>query len=77
MTDTRLVGRVAEIEAGQDRQRITLSDGRSVEARLIVLATGMGGGLRRQLGIERRTLFEKHSLTFGFGIVPAPGGASA
>jgi len=47
-----------------------LADGQRIKARLLVLATGMGDSLRSQLGIKRRALVEKHSVTFGFDIQP-------
>jgi 2-polyprenyl-6-methoxyphenol hydroxylase-like FAD-dependent oxidoreductase len=37
-----------------------------------VLATGMGDALRHKLGIRRRLVYEKHSLSFGFSLVPEP-----
>jgi 2-polyprenyl-6-methoxyphenol hydroxylase-like FAD-dependent oxidoreductase len=39
-----------------------------VEARLVVLATGLGHSLRKALGIGRRVLFPGHSVTFGFNV---------
>ena len=39
-----------------------------VTARLVVLATGMSDILRRGLGIERRVLHARQSLTFGFNV---------
>ena len=66
-----MVGRVSELETGSERQRVILSDGRQINARLIVLATGHGDGMRRKLGIERRVVREAHSLAFGFTIQAA------
>lgn len=68
-----LVGRVADVEAGPDRQRVLLSNGAAIEARLVVLATGLGHSLRERLGISRRVLFPGHSVTFGFDLVLASG----
>lgn len=67
-----IVERVLDLQAGPERQQITLSNGHVVDARLIVLATGMGDALRHKLGIRRRVVFEKQSLSFGFSIVPGP-----
>jgi 2-polyprenyl-6-methoxyphenol hydroxylase-like FAD-dependent oxidoreductase len=68
-----IVGRVADVQAGPDYQRISLANGDCVVPRLIVLATGMGDALRQKLGIRRRTVFEKQSLSFGFSIRPRLG----
>ncbi|NEU10832.1 FAD-dependent monooxygenase [Methylobacterium sp. BTF04] len=62
------VGRVAEIETGPDLQTVTLSDGRHMEGRLIVLTTGLGDVLRRKAGIAKRVLSAKHSVSFGFNL---------
>ncbi|RAK60563.1 FAD-dependent monooxygenase [Phenylobacterium hankyongense] len=70
-----LVDRVADIETGPDLQRVELAGGEVLEARLVVLATGMGDILREKIGIARRVTFEKHSISFGFSISPAPGQA--
>ena len=66
-------GRIVDIAAGPERQRVSLADGREVDARLIVLATGMGDALRHKLDIRRRVVFEKHSLSFGFSLAPVSG----
>ena len=66
-----VVDRVVEVQAGPERQHIRLSNHTMIEARLIVLATGMADVLRQQLGIRRRIVHEKHSISFGFSIVPA------
>lgn len=65
---TFIVGRVADIETSSERQRITMSGGDVIEARLAVLATGQGDVLRQRLGINRRVVFPKQSLTFGFSV---------
>jgi 2-polyprenyl-6-methoxyphenol hydroxylase-like FAD-dependent oxidoreductase len=70
-----LVGRVVDIETSQDRQQVRLAGNDIISARLIVLATGMADVLRQKLGIVRRVTFEKHSISFGFSIAPAPGQA--
>ena len=68
-----VTGRAVEIEAGPDRQSVTLARGGVIEARLAVLATGLGHALREKLGIRRRVVSEKHSLTFGFTLTPGSG----
>jgi 2-polyprenyl-6-methoxyphenol hydroxylase-like FAD-dependent oxidoreductase len=65
-----IVGRAADIETSADRQRVTLSGGDVVDARLVILATGQGDVLRQKLGIRREVVFPKHSLSFGFTLAP-------
>lgn len=65
-------GRVASLETNEDRQRVHLPDGRLVEARLVILATGQGATLHRQLDIRRAVRSPAHSLSVGFDFsVPA------
>ena len=66
-------GRVRAVETGEDRQVVQLCSGEQLETRLLVLATGRGERLRRELGIHRRTLRERHSLCIGFTLAPAEG----
>jgi 2-polyprenyl-6-methoxyphenol hydroxylase-like FAD-dependent oxidoreductase len=66
-----LIDRVVDVQTGPERQRIVLGSNGAVQARLIVLATGMADVLRQKLGIRRRVTFEKHSISFGFSIAPA------
>ncbi len=70
-----IAGRVGALEAGPDRQRISIVGQQDVTARLLVLATGMGDILRRDLGIERRFVHRRQSMTFGFNIRPVDAGA--
>lgn len=72
-----LVDRVVDIETGAERQQVRLASNDVINARLIVLATGMADVLRQKLGMVRRVTFEKHSISFGFSIAPAPGHAFA
>ena len=65
-----IAGRVNGLEAGADRQRISILGQDDVTARLLVLATGMGDILKRDLGIERRFVHQRQSLTFGFNLRP-------
>lgn len=66
-----VVGRVNTLKTGPERQTVSILGGGTVNARLIVLATGMGDILRRDLGIERTFIHPRQSLTFGFNIRPA------
>ena len=59
-------GRVADIDLGPERQALILGDGRRIEARLVVLATGLGQALLGKAGIAHRPLSPRHSLAIGF-----------
>ncbi|HYW62216.1 MAG TPA: FAD-dependent monooxygenase [Bradyrhizobium sp.] len=59
------------ISTGPDRQKVALSNGEEISARLVVLANGLNVGLRHTLGIERRIISACHSVTLGFDIAPA------
>jgi 2-polyprenyl-6-methoxyphenol hydroxylase-like FAD-dependent oxidoreductase len=65
-----ITGRVAHIGTSDTTQQVTMSDGRIVDCRLVVLATGQGYRLGRQIGIGRHIIRPAHSLTFGFDIEP-------
>ncbi|UCI07137.1 FAD-dependent oxidoreductase [Mesorhizobium sp. B1-1-8] len=70
-----IAGRVSGVEAGAERQRVSILGQGEVTARLLVLATGMGDILKRDLGIERKFVHQRQSLTFGFNLRPAGSGA--
>jgi 2-polyprenyl-6-methoxyphenol hydroxylase-like FAD-dependent oxidoreductase len=65
-----LLGRASSLRLSDDEQTVTLADGRRIAARLVVLASGTGGGLHAALGIPRQTFREWHSIAFGFSMVP-------
>jgi 2-polyprenyl-6-methoxyphenol hydroxylase-like FAD-dependent oxidoreductase len=65
-----LHAKATAIATGETYQRVTLSDGIDISARLVVLANGLNKGLRRTLGIEHRILSECHSVTIGFDLAP-------
>src|SRR5258708_1882410 len=58
-----LYGKVTGISTSTERQKLTLSDGAMVSARLVVLANGLNVGLRRHLGIERQIISACHSIS--------------
>ena len=58
------------IKTSAERQKLTLSDGTEISARLVVLANGLNVGLRHTLGIERKVLSACHSISLGFDMVP-------
>jgi 2-polyprenyl-6-methoxyphenol hydroxylase-like FAD-dependent oxidoreductase len=58
------------IGTSPERQKLTLSNGEEVSARLVVLANGLNVGLRQTLGIERQIVSTCHSISLGFDMVP-------
>jgi 2-polyprenyl-6-methoxyphenol hydroxylase-like FAD-dependent oxidoreductase len=62
--------KVTDVSTSDDRQKLTLSSGETISARLVVLANGLNIGLRRNLGIERRIISACHSISIGFDIEP-------
>ena len=67
--------KASSISNSPERQRIELSNGEDVSARLVVLANGLNIGLRHTLGIKRRVISECHSITLGFDVEPVGRGA--
>jgi 2-polyprenyl-6-methoxyphenol hydroxylase-like FAD-dependent oxidoreductase len=55
---------------GPERQKLVLSNGEEISARLVVLANGLNVGLRQTLGITRQVISECHSVTLGFDVEP-------
>lgn len=68
-----IVDEVTAIGTSDDVRHLELASGRRVTARLVVLATGMAGALGYKLGIRRRVLAERHSVSFGFTIARKDG----
>jgi len=66
--------KVTGIVNSPDLQRVTLSSGETIEARLVVLASGLNNGLRESLGMTRNDLSRCHSVTFGFDMEPEGAG---
>jgi 2-polyprenyl-6-methoxyphenol hydroxylase-like FAD-dependent oxidoreductase len=62
--------KVTAIKTSAERQKLTLSDGEEISARLVVLANGLNVGLRHTLGIERRIVSPCHSISLGFDMLP-------
>lgn len=62
--------KVTAIATSADRQRITLSNGSEISARLVVLANGLNIGLRHTLGMTREVVSECHSISIGFDLAP-------
>lgn len=70
---TLIVDEVTAVSRSDDVQHLALASGRRLTARLVVLATGMAGALGYKLGIRRRVLAERHSVSFGFTIARRDG----
>jgi 2-polyprenyl-6-methoxyphenol hydroxylase-like FAD-dependent oxidoreductase len=62
--------KVTSISTSAERQKLVLSNGEEISARLVVLANGLNVGLRRWLGIEHRIVSAYHSVSIGFNVVP-------
>ena len=65
-----IYAKVTDASTSAERQKLTLSNGEMISARLVVLANGLSVGLRRNLGIERHVLSTGHSISIGFDIAP-------
>ncbi len=65
---TVLVDRADSAETSPKVQTVQLHSGKSVQCRLLVVATGNAKPLLKSLGIQRDVISEKHSTTFGFDI---------
>jgi 2-polyprenyl-6-methoxyphenol hydroxylase-like FAD-dependent oxidoreductase len=65
-----LSGKATAIATSAERQIVTLSNGDSISARLVVLSNGLNIGLRHNLGMTREVLSECHSITVGFNLEP-------
>jgi 2-polyprenyl-6-methoxyphenol hydroxylase-like FAD-dependent oxidoreductase len=65
-----IYAKVTDISTSAERQKLTLSNGETISARLVVLANGLSVGLRHHLGIERQVLSVSHSISIGFDMVP-------
>lgn len=63
-----LIDQVTDVSCSDDRQHLTLASGKQVTSRLVILATGMAGALAFNLGIKRRMIAPRHSVSFGFTI---------
>ncbi|SEO19791.1 NAD(P)/FAD-dependent oxidoreductase [Bradyrhizobium sp. OK095] len=67
----RIWAKAVSLETSSERQKVVLSNGETLSARLVVLANGLNVGLRHQLGITRKIVSACHSISIGFDVVPA------
>ena len=65
-----IFAKAVSVATSSERQKITLSNGEAISARLVVLANGLNAGLRRTLGIERTIVSACHSISIGFDLAP-------
>ena len=65
-----ICAKASAISSSHERQKITLSNGEQISARLVVLANGLNVGLGHALGLRRRTISQCHSVTLGFDVAP-------
>jgi 2-polyprenyl-6-methoxyphenol hydroxylase-like FAD-dependent oxidoreductase len=62
--------KVTSIDLGADRQRLVLSSGSEIFARLVILANGLNTGLRQNLSMRAEILSKCHSISAGFNVTP-------
>jgi 2-polyprenyl-6-methoxyphenol hydroxylase-like FAD-dependent oxidoreductase len=62
--------KAAAVSNSEERQKVVLSNGEEISARLVVLANGLNVGIRHALGLKRRIISECHSITLGFDVEP-------
>jgi len=65
-----IVGIATKLEVGPHNQQVVLSNGQTIKARLVILASGLNNGLVDDLGIGHRVVHRGHTLCFGFTIAP-------
>lgn len=65
-----VVGFVTRIETGDQAQSVHLSDGRTISARLVIMASGLNANIVEELGIGYHTTHKGHTLCIGFTVAP-------
>lgn len=65
-----VIAKAVGLTTGDDDQKILLSNGACMSARLVVLAHGLSVALKNQIGIERIVTSPCHSITVAFDIKP-------
>jgi 2-polyprenyl-6-methoxyphenol hydroxylase-like FAD-dependent oxidoreductase len=65
-----IYSKAVSISTSAERQKVVLSNGEEISARLAVLTNGLNVGLRHRLGIERRLISACHSISIGFAMAP-------
>lgn len=72
-----LIDDVRDIQTGPRTQCLSLANNGPIMPDLIILATGMADSLRHKVGIGRRMVAEKQSISFGFTLASKAERASA
>ena len=62
--------KVATITPSANLQRLVLSNGTEISARLVILANGLNTGLRQKLGMRSAVFSNCHSISIGFDVEP-------
>lgn len=70
-----VLGKVKSLQQHAQHTTLTLTDKRTIDARLVVVANGLNPKLRTQLGISQKMLSETHEMAIGFDIEPTNGNA--
>ncbi len=65
-----VLGKVKSIEKGDAVQKLTLSNGQEINAKLVVLANGLNPVLRKQLDVSQTMIEKHHEMAIGFDIEP-------
>jgi len=65
-----IFAKASAISNSRERQKLVLSNGEEISARLVVFANGLNVGLRQTLGIKRHVISQCHSVTLGFDVEP-------
>ncbi|AVO45848.1 FAD-dependent oxidoreductase [Phreatobacter cathodiphilus] len=69
-TVARIADQVTAVTPGAEASTLALSEGRTLSARLVVLATGLQPALAESMGMTRRVVSASHSLSIGFDVAP-------
>ena len=70
------IGRVTAIDDAPEGACVRLGDGRAIDARLVVVATGLARGIVEASGFRRRTVADDYCLAIGFDVALADPRAS-
>ena len=62
--------KVTAVATGREHQTVTLSNGETIETRLVVMAHGLNIGFGHGLGLTRREVSPCHSITIAFDVKP-------
>lgn len=65
-----LKDKVTGVQLDPRRQTVQLASGEQVAARLVIAATGLNPSLLEVLGLKRRVISPRHSMSIGFDVAP-------